>query len=419
MKYYPGVRKINTTAAQKYSVRDNYHRPDQKNNLVYQGDWNPDLSKLSTVEYVKKRHVRVSNNDEGFSVLNWAFLQGALANSNAARFVVNVPNKGGTSWSSIENSAWGTSIEMPKIGSYQGNPINNTKIIKKMGRFFGADLVGVCQLDRRWVYSHYYNRETKRSYPIRFSDEIGYEGYTRPTQLEDGTQVIPKEMKYAIVFIHEMDYSGIKTAPSLTQMATTMATYSRIALTTMSIAEFIRGLGYQSIPSANCTALNIPLAIDAGLGELGRNAKLINPLFGPRCRISKVITDFPVIPDKPIEFGVSRFCRTCKKCAEACEVKAIPMGEPSYIPKGNYSQADVLQWQIDHEKCRRYWTTEGTNCGICISVCPYNKINSPLHLGLKSIAALFPVFNKLLIKMNDYFGYDSILSSAYFWKDVD
>ncbi len=141
-----------------------------------------------------------------------------------------------------------------------------------------------------------------------------------------------------IVFIHEMDYQGIAEAPTLTQMATTLRTYSQISLTAISLAEFIRGLGYRAIPSANCTALNIPLAIDAGLGELGRNAKLIHPRFGPRCRISKVITDLPLEVDIPIAFGVTAFCDTCKKCARTCPGECHPDGRPLLRPGGRIQQ---------------------------------------------------------------------------------
>ena len=180
-------------------------------------------------------------------------------------------------------------------------------------------------------------------------------------------------MKYVIVFIHEMNRDGISMAPTLFAHATTRTTYSKIAFITASMAEFLRGLGYNAIASANETALNTPLAIDAGLGQLSRQAKLINPTYGPRCRISKVFTDMPLFTDRPIDFGVTRFCSTCLKCARACPRHCIPTGPPSYEPKGDYSHDAVLQWQLDHMKCREYFTAVGTNCGLCLVACPLQQ----------------------------------------------
>ena len=71
------------------------------------------------------------------------------------------------------------------------------------------------------------------------------------------------------------------------------------------LAEFIRILGYKAIPMGNDTSLSIPLAIDAGLGELGRHGLLITPEYGPCVRLCKVFTDLPLEPDKPIQFGVT------------------------------------------------------------------------------------------------------------------
>ncbi len=418
MKYYPGVKKVNISAAKKYAVRPDYIRPEQKNHMIYQGDWNEDLQDLSTQNFKQSRIERINNEEPGYSMLDWAFLQGAQANMNASDFFITIPNKKGTSWTGDEKKAWFADTEAPRLGPSCLEPATNSGIIKKMATFFGADQVGICLLDRRWVYSTYYDPVSKCSYPIKFSDEAGYEEYSMPTQLEGGTQVIPKEMKYVIVFIHGMDYLGIQTAPSLTQMAATMTTYSQIALTSISMAAFIRGLGYKAIPSANCTALNIPLAIDAGLGELGRNGKLINPILGPRCRISKVFTDLPLVIDTPIDFGVSRICGACRKCAEACRVRAIPFGERSYEPVGIYSQQAVLQWQLDHSKCRRYWTTIGTNCGICIRVCPYNQKANLASSVVKSLTALTPFSNRLLLKLDSVLKGGAFMPSDQFWNSA-
>ena len=401
-------------AAVRYAVRDDYRRFDQKRNLIYQGEWNPAFAGLSRTDLRRAREEKLKRSLPGFTRLDWAYQMAATANSNAAGFVINVPNSGGTSWRGIATAAIGSEA-IEGLPEYQSKPEISARVIKKIAALFGADDVGICRLDRRWVYSHYYDPQTRESYPIRFSDEPGFEHHTEPGMLEDRSQIIPAGMKYAIVFIHEMDYQGIAEAPTLTQMATTLRTYSQISLTAISLAEFVRGLGYRAIPSANCTALNIPMAIDAGLGELGRNAKLIHPRFGPRCRISKVITDLPLEIDSPIAFGVTAFCDTCKKCARTCPGNAIPEGDRTYEPVGEFSNYGVLQWQVDHDRCKKIQAKIGTNCGICLQACPYNKPDGIGHWLIKSLIATAPFLNRLVLLGDDLMGYGKGRPANHFW----
>ena len=100
----------------------------------------------------------------------------------------------------------------------------------------------------------------------------------------------------------EMDYENLRRSPA--NCAATDLVYSDMAIVSSSLAEFIRELGYKAMPLGNEMALSIPMAVDAGLGELGRNGLLITEKFGPRVRICKVITSLPLVPDKPVDLGV-------------------------------------------------------------------------------------------------------------------
>lgn len=378
--------------------------------MALQPQWNPNYQPLEK-NWIPNRRKFIGDRKDGFSIKDYAYQAGAASIMTVTNFPMHDPDQKGNSWQKL------TLGPFSKESKWVEEPETLTPSVKAVARFYGADEVGVCLLDRRWVYSHWYDSETKSEYPIKFSDEPGFEDIDVPCKLSDGTRVIPKEMKYVIVMLHEMDYEEMKTGPTLPELAATRLAYSEIAFTAISLAEFIRALGYNAIPSSNCTAINIPLAVDAGLGEMGRNAKLINPRFGPRARISKVITDLPLLPDKPITFGVREFCRTCKKCARQCPVKAIPEGEPSYEPKGDYSNKGVLQWQCEHDKCRSYWTATGTNCGLCITSCPYNKGPEWIHEIPKWLSAKLPILNPLLVKLDDLFGYGRVISSEEFWRN--
>jgi ferredoxin len=90
------------------------------------------------------------------------------------------------------------------------------------------------------------------------------------------------------------------------------------------------------------------------------------------------------------------FCQLCKKCARVCPTAAIPDG-----PRQSIDGAQ--RWQINSEKCYHYWTVTGTDCGRCISVCPYSHPDDWFHRfirwGLKN--NLF--FRYLAIKLDDLF----------------
>ncbi len=351
------------SVADIYNVQKDYARFDQRYNMTRQTLWNPEFADLRKAQ--RENLQRLLGEDAvGYTLPDSAFNRGATANLRNTHFEINRPNHLGNAWQPL-----GEPISRRR---WVSNPSEASQFVVKVAGLYGADQVGLCKLDRRWVYSRYYDEDSKNSYPIVFSDEPGFEQYSEPTQLEDGTQVIPRQMRHAVVLLFEMDEEGISTAPTLTEMGTTNVSYSRISFTTVMLAEFLRGLGYHAIPSANCTALSIPLAIEAGLGQLGRHAKLINPKYGPRCRISKVITDLPLKSGEPIDFGVIEYCSTCKQCAEACPARAIPFGERNFPPMNECNSGGFLAWHLDHKKCYKYWSEVGTNCGICVAVCPYN-----------------------------------------------
>jgi hypothetical protein len=115
------------------------------------------------------------------------------------------------------------------------DPQKLTRDIKNVATYFAADLVGVCEFDRRWLYTNYYNLRTREYGPLE----------------------IPEEYKYAIVMAHEMDYELEKYAPTRIADGATGMGYTKMAFTAGLLAQFIRHLGYKAIPNGNDT--NTPL----------------------------------------------------------------------------------------------------------------------------------------------------------------
>jgi reductive dehalogenase len=237
-------------------------------------------------------------------------------------------------------------------------PEENSHDVKRAAKFLGADLVGLCDFDERWVYTHNYSRQT---------------GAEKPMDL-------PTDLPHVVVIANSMDLDTIKTVPSALSGAATGQGYSRDIIAVLSLAAYIQNLGYRAYASLNDTALSIPLAIQAGLGECGRHGLLITPEFGPRIRIAKVFTDLPLTADRPISFGVKRFCESCRRCSKSCPPRAIPEGPPSSDRLGISTLDGVKKWTVDPEKCFKFWAAQGTDCSICIRVCPYNKdFSKPIY----------------------------------------
>jgi reductive dehalogenase len=233
---------------------------------------------------------------------------------------------------------------------------------------------------------------------------------------EKHIQVIPNTMKYVIVMAFEMDETGLSLKHSTESAGAISHGYSRMAFAGVCLAQFIRNLGYNAIPMGNDTGLSVPMAIDAGLGELSRAGYLITKKYGPRVRLSKVITDLPLEPDTPITFGVTEFCEVCGKCAKRCPAKAISTGPRSFEtpPTGN---PGVLKWAADGAKCIKYWADSGTGCSQCIVACPFNKSQGWIHDVTRSMINMRSgLLDKLFLKLDDAFGYGKPKDTELFWE---
>jgi len=97
-------------------------------------------------------------------------------------------------------------------------------------------------------------------------------------------------------------------------------------------------------------------AYRAGLGNYGINHLLITDEFGPRVRMTAIVTDAPLKgPEGPLRPLLNEGCRDCMKCVEACPAAAF-----------------TADGEIHRERCAEYMFQElgGLRCGLCIKVCP-------------------------------------------------
>lgn len=295
-------------------------------------------------------------------------------------------------WETAHRPKDANGVEVPPAKMPINDPAEMSRKIKQVAKYFlGADLVSICKLNLDWFYSHWGTHTVKRN----AAHEAG-----APVEVSE-------KYRWAIVMAVQQDYENIKRSPA--QCQTVDLAYSKMAWVASSLAVFIRELGYKAIPMGNEMALSIPMAIDAGLGELGRNGLLITEKFGPRVRLCKVITDLHLEPDKPVDLGVQAFCETCKICADNCPGRAIKHGERTDKPWNISNNEGVLKWPVDGEKCLGFWVKNGTWCANCVRVCPWNKPHkgwsARIHGLVRWVVARTPYFNRLLVKTDKLFGY--------------
>ncbi len=230
--------------------------------------------------------------------------------------------------------------------------------------------------------------------------------FSQARYLDDGlTLGIPKTMKWVIVLAFEMDIDAISSSPMATCAASAGNGYSRITATVSSLAEFIRMLGFNAIPCGDMTGLSIPMAIDAGLGELGRNGLLITPKYGPRVQLAKVITDIPLLTDQSISFGVAEFCQICNRCVEQCPGKAISSNSPTSAAIDISNNPGIEKWPIKAIDCMTASTALGSAfCSTCIHVCPFNRPEGWLFdVTRRLISVKNEPIDKLILNLNaDY-----------------
>ena len=226
-----------------------------------------------------------------------------------------------------------------------------TSEIKELAMKFGAGSVGISPMIKQALYKH---------------GEINYTN--------------------AIVILYPMDGNEMKYVTTDRAGSETMRAYMEITKAAITISEKIRAMGWRA--RAYCEGadlLHIPLAINAGLGELGKHGSLICREFGSSMRIATVLTDLPLNHDKPIDIAVDDLCIGCRRCTIDCPVDAI--SDDKQMVRGEE------KWYVDFDKCVPYFT-ETAGCGICIEVCPWSKPDRGFSLSKKLLEKRAKKLNK-------------------------
>jgi len=234
------------------------------------------------------------------------------------------------------------------------DPKEMTAHIKRVARYLGASDVGIMRVRAPFLYA-------EGAYP----DEGTGSGGTASGSLtpEEAAERYP----YAIALVYAWDYEMGRAHRHRIGDAAYHFGAEHLRATYANLASYIREMGYSV---ATRVATSMPVALAAGLGEMGRHGMLITERFGARVHLGDpILTDMPLVTDEPIDIGVTDFCQVCKKCANTCPTNSI-------TTKGKEVINGVEKFKINWETCYRlrphvmdYWDI----CLTCVTVCPYTK----------------------------------------------
>jgi epoxyqueuosine reductase len=334
-------------AAAGIEVTDDFERFTQRNDMFTRAFWDEQIRSPKTDAFFASYRMEATpRRGDGFSQKDFAL-------RNAAWLISDVVSNRSADDGIREGFQAPIQPDTPVADDQVevDDPIRMAAEIKRIAEFFGSDLCGITEMDERWVYT---SRVDTRD-------------------MSDAPNDLPESVNSVIVLGHEMDEGLVATYPSALAGAATGREYSHEAAIVMQLAAYIRNLGYEAVPSMNDTALVIPYAVKAGLGEYARNQLVITPEFGPRLRFSKIFTDLPLAHDEPKPLGVRAFCDICTRCADACPVKALPYGPPSTDRDNISAIRGVRKWTSNAEKCFSFWAKMASDCAICMRVCPFNR----------------------------------------------
>jgi len=235
-----------------------------------------------------------------------------------------------------------TNIEISKL----------TSEIKQVALDQGASLVGIV------------SASTIDSFPvIRVGWKI--QEYTKKT-----TDIMPDAKSIVVIGYHVWD--------DMLELAIRKGDrwvypgYFPLKVPEQAVQNFLEKNGYKTVSYPSLSQKR--LAQLAGFGGYGKNALIINPVYGPWIRLATILTNAQMVPDKPFE---QELCGDCEECVKACPVGALT----PY--KVDDSKCLVGVHLIDKERfeLNKEWTryepslTENSHimCIACQKACHYGK----------------------------------------------
>ncbi|MBQ2251582.1 MAG: DUF1730 domain-containing protein [Clostridia bacterium] len=146
-------------------------------------------------------------------------------------------------------------------------------------------------------------------------------------------------------------------------------------------------------------------AVLCGLGDVGRNGLLINPVYGSYVFIGSICLSCSISITQSTENFKCDLCGNCEKCRVACPFLSGRCGEclSGITQKKKIDEKE----QALISSARLKW-----GCDICQEVCPYNKDISETPIEFFKEHRIPYVTEKILSDMSD----EEFSKRAYAWR---
>ncbi|APV44662.1 reductive dehalogenase [Dehalogenimonas formicexedens] len=291
----------------------------------------------------------------------------------------------------------GISPESLGVAKWQGSPEENLHMMRVASRFFGSYWSGSVELNQKTLKVIAARRDGLRRTTV-FEAGAAYKATT--------TQVtIPKGSTNVFNWIIQHPQHALGTGPGSTNNP---YGYFFATNTSARVRQFIQNLGYsQANPSVGSGAMSTL----SGVTEMSRmGANVIVPSHGAMPRIcDAAVTDLPLAYTPPVDSGIFRFCRTCKKCAENC-----PTGSMSLETEPSWDVADLMtnigglkHYYLNYATCNPFKSSMAPGyCGICLSGCVFRNFNdSMIHPVIQAVVTQTTIFDGFFTNMDRIVGY--------------
>jgi len=268
-----------------------------------------------------------------------------------------------------------------------------TRHIKATGYFLKADIVAACQVPESAYYSH---------------DKQG-----NPIDVQYGN---------AILIVMGKPWKAMHASTGYDWMGDPISfqAYQHLGLVAETIANYVRRLGWDASAQYGPSFVNKysvlmpPLLLLAGIGEVSRAGIILNPYLGLGFKAAAVLTNMPLIPDRPIDFGLQRFCQDCRICAQNCPSRAISMGDK--VMYNGYAT-----WKLDTKRCASFNFTnkKGTMCNRCVKSCPWTYPATWPHNLVRGMVMHSRLAQQIAIRAADLLGPDKDHPDDKWWFDLE
>ena len=193
--------------------------------------------------------------------------------------------------------------------------------------------------------------------------------------------VVSPRLTYAVsigVKLSDAVLQTIKNEPSFAYFQHYRTANTLLDQISFRISREIEKAGFSAFPIAASQSLgkenpyrgvypHKTVAVLSGLGFVGKSGLFLSTEYGSKVRLATILTNAPLQSELPV---LENGCGDCNLCKSACPAGAIFGEKPTASGERNF----------DPEKCSKYMKEKfqhigrGSVCGICIKVCPKNKL---------------------------------------------